>query len=498
MVDVPSTVLPDEFSKVAMLAPVPLELRTFVQHLGPWTLDARLPAHPAQMSLAERQLLKLALIPSDAMTLASVAPAGDPSRVCLRVSRRGRGLSLGPQELSLDMPVLLRRLLAELAEPSELAEVGETLALALVREQTVRKLSSRMLQAADLDEALYAMLLGITSGYGASFHRAALFVYDDASRSFRGSIAIGPRDEHEAHRVWEAIETEDKSLDQALDDYAKMRERPSDFEQFVRTLALAESAGDELAEALAAGAPRVFGAPPRNPSLAKLLAPATEFVVSVIQPRGTRLGVLVADNAYGREPILGGQVECLRALVDPTSLVWDIRSLLRKVDSLARHDPLTGLCNRREFGERLAVEQSRCGRLERPISLAVIDVDHFKRVNDTYGHLAGDAVLARLARVSSGIVRAEDVLARYGGEEFAIICRGVTLADAGVLAERLRATVESTLFEVDGAALPVTISIGVAAMPESVAQTGSELVLAADAALYQAKRAGRNRVVLKS
>jgi diguanylate cyclase (GGDEF)-like protein len=169
----------------------------------------------------------------------------------------------------------------------------------------------------------------------------------------------------------------------------------------------------------------------------------------------------------------------------------------RQMYEAALRDGLTKAFNKQYFLDRLETEVAYARRHESALALLIFDVDHFKRVNDTYGHVAGDAVLARLSRASSGIVRVEDVLARYGGEEFAVICRGVALDDAGILGERLRATVEATRFEVDGAHVPVTISVGVAAMPESAVKTGPELIVAADTALYQAKRAGRNQVVLK-
>jgi diguanylate cyclase (GGDEF)-like protein len=118
-------------------------------------------------------------------------------------------------------------------------------------------------------------------------------------------------------------------------------------------------------------------------------------------------------------------------------------------------------------------------------------------VNDTYGHPAGDFVLARIAKLAGSTVRAEDVFARYGGEEFSILCRGVPLENAGVLAERLRALIEGSVFEIDATRVPITISVGVAAHPAIQIENGLQLIAAADEALYEAKRAGRNRVMLR-
>ena len=127
--------------------------------------------------------------------------------------------------------------------------------------------------------------------------------------------------------------------------------------------------------------------------------------------------------------------------------------------------------------------------------MMMLDVDHFKRVNDTFGHLAGDSVLVALAQVVMKTLRAEDVFARYGGEEFAVICRGVSRDQACVLAERIRSHVEATSFDANGTRMPVTVSLGVAGMPEYAAESSVQLVAAADEALYAAKHGGRNRVM---
>jgi diguanylate cyclase (GGDEF)-like protein len=169
----------------------------------------------------------------------------------------------------------------------------------------------------------------------------------------------------------------------------------------------------------------------------------------------------------------------------------------RAMYDAALRDDLTKAFNKKHFLDRLEQEVSYARRHGVPLSLLMFDVDHFKRTNDTFGHVAGDVVLAKLSQITHSIVRAEDIFARYGGEEFSVLSRGITLLAAGALAERLRETVASTTFIEGTREIPVTISIGVAAYPEVQAQNGTELIAAADEALYVAKRGGRNRVVIK-
>jgi diguanylate cyclase (GGDEF)-like protein len=165
--------------------------------------------------------------------------------------------------------------------------------------------------------------------------------------------------------------------------------------------------------------------------------------------------------------------------------------------SAALRDELTQAFSKKHFLDRLSSEFAFAKRHRSPLAVAMIDVDFFKKVNDTYGHLAGDYVLARLAQLAARLVRTEDVFARYGGEEFSIIGRGTRCADLAVLGERLRAAVQATHFDHDGRQIPVTISVGIAAYPEIAVAEPLELVAAADEALYEAKRAGRNRVNFK-
>jgi diguanylate cyclase (GGDEF)-like protein len=160
----------------------------------------------------------------------------------------------------------------------------------------------------------------------------------------------------------------------------------------------------------------------------------------------------------------------------------------------ALRDPLTRLFNKRYLLDRLDSELRFARRHDTTLSLLMIDVDHFKELNDTHGHLAGDAVLANLAATLQRGVRNEDIVARFGGEELAVVLRAVGLELAAALGERLRNLVELTVTRYRGLELRATISVGIAGFPTTRAETVEQLLEAADQALYRAKHEGRNRV----
>lgn len=163
---------------------------------------------------------------------------------------------------------------------------------------------------------------------------------------------------------------------------------------------------------------------------------------------------------------------------------------------LAIHDSLTGLFNRREFERQLREEAERSRRFGRPFVLLMLDIDHFKAVNDTHGHPAGDEALRAVAALLSGEVRSVDTVARYGGEEFAVLMPETAGSGGLTMAERIRVSIASQAITVaQGQAVNLTVSIGVATFAEG-AGSERELVAAADGALYAAKAAGRDQVVL--
>jgi diguanylate cyclase (GGDEF)-like protein len=218
--------------------------------------------------------------------------------------------------------------------------------------------------------------------------------------------------------------------------------------------------------------------------------PATRFIPIIIQ---------TSARAAAEDARRGAEVGALGYITDPTDLglllarartLLDFKNYLDSCEEAAFTDHLTGLANRRRFERQLAREVARTRRYERPFCLLMLDIDHFKGVNDTHGHEAGDEALRRLGNTLQAGTRGIDTAARIGGEEFAIILTETDSRRGLEVAERLREEVKAT--EIPGAG-HVTVSIGLAECTVNFSDA-RELFSVADAALYEAKRAGRDRV----
>jgi diguanylate cyclase (GGDEF)-like protein len=183
-----------------------------------------------------------------------------------------------------------------------------------------------------------------------------------------------------------------------------------------------------------------------------------------------------------------GEARVHEAIGAAVPMIANLRDLATARDS-ALTDGLTGVANRRALEHEIARIGARATRNGEPFGVILLDIDHFKQLNDTHGHDAGDQALVGVAKLLRDRSRAGDVVARYGGEEFVVLCPGADISAAGALAESLREAIE----QYDGPHVKFTASFGVAAFPASAADPG-ELVRAADKALYTAKRGGRNRV----
>ncbi|MEM7160128.1 MAG: diguanylate cyclase [Myxococcota bacterium] len=185
----------------------------------------------------------------------------------------------------------------------------------------------------------------------------------------------------------------------------------------------------------------------------------------------------------------------LKAMLRIRALTKAIENKSRELERAARTDPLTGVGNRRVFDERLVAEIARSRRHGRPLALLMFDIDHFKAVNDGYGHVAGDKLLELFGTVLQEQVRASDLACRYGGEEFMVIAPETTAEQARSLAERIRRSFGERSVEIQAGG-PQSVSVGIAGsdIMEDVPVERRSLVIAADAALYRAKARGRDRV----
>ena len=173
-----------------------------------------------------------------------------------------------------------------------------------------------------------------------------------------------------------------------------------------------------------------------------------------------------------------------------------LKILQDQLKEVANTDPLTGLGNRRRLFEMLSSEMARSQRIDKPFSLAMIDIDHFKKVNDTYGHMGGDKVLAELSKEIVFGIRKYDLATRFGGEEFAVVFPETTLDQAAIVAERIRARIKKISFTDELSDLRLSVSLGVATYPAPGIDTIDDLIREADNALYQAKKNGRDRIEL--
>lgn len=342
----------------------------------------------------------------------------------------------------------------------------------------------------ELEATCYAVLTGVTAGVGLGFNRAMLFLRDRTVRGvLEGTMAVGPKDRDEADRVWKAIEATAHDLPMLYDAGLKARSAHAPLDLQVRGTRVRIDGDSAVARAFREGA--LVRAAEGQDDLDGLLDRATGIATPLSGSSGVE-GVLYADNLFTgvvSDPVL----EHVFSLVaDQAARAVENARRFEREARAARTDALTGLGHHGALMEHLAsaVRTAQPGAL----SLVMVDLDDFKRVNDRFGHLAGDALLAGLANRLRSSVRDAEAVYRYGGEEFSVVLQGVTGEAARTLAERVRRAVADEPFPVsDAQALTVTCSVGVVSW--TLGMGVHDFVDAADQALLTAKRTGKNRVM---
>jgi diguanylate cyclase (GGDEF)-like protein len=255
------------------------------------------------------------------------------------------------------------------------------------------------------------------------------------------------------------------------------------------------AASDHVRRALRHGRVELLAVPAPEVVIDSVLLgqPAREIVVAPIAFKSVPLGVAVLASAAGFDHDALPLLEQYRAdlgLAVNNALAHD------RLERLAAVDPLTDAYNRRFGLARLQEEYSRAVRAEGPLGILMVDLDHFKSVNDVYGHVVGDRVLRAVARACRRVIREGDVLVRYGGEEFLVLLPGAGADDVAQIGERIRRAVSETTVAEGDQRIGVTVSLGGTTYHDSGSSSPESLVAQADAALYEAKAAGRDRLLV--
>jgi diguanylate cyclase (GGDEF)-like protein len=366
------------------------------------------------------------------------------------------------------------------------------------------EISNLMRTTLKLHEVLYIILTCVTSHEGLGFNRAMLFLVNERKRTLEGKMGIGPDTAEEADKIWRKIETEKTTLPDLVRASKSLAKRKSGrLDKLVKSIKipLKESTGILALTVLEGMTFEIITdevSKKVNDPICALLK-TEHFVTVPLKAKQKTIGLILVDNMITKEPITKDDLRILTMFANQAGLAIENSHLYEKTVGLSHSDSLTNLINHGRFQYLLSKEIKRATKIKKPLSLIMIDIDNFKKFNDALGHPAGDDVLINLAKLFKRTCRSSDIIARYGGEEFVIVLPDTSKESAWGLAERLRQGVEKAVF-VGEQVQPhkkLTISLGLASYPQD-AKNKDALIALADAALYQAKAAGKNRTFIYS
>ncbi len=377
----------------------------------------------------------------------------------------------------------------------ELKKIKEELDKTRSQLYILYELNKAMRTTLRLDEIVYIILTGLTAHEGLSFNRAILFLVDEDRKKISGFMGIGPMHMQEANTIWRSIEQQKMDLYDLIKTYNRIREeaiKPK-FMEFVQSLSfdLDEKSGflfnalwekgtlhikDEKIMAL------------RQDILIRTLQ-LDEFLIASLWIKEKPEGIIIVDNYVTKKHIGEADIRIFNMFVEQAAGAIENSRAFEDTLIRAHTDMLTSLWNHGYFQYKLDEELLKAKSKNYPLSILMIDIDDFKKFNDTYGHMQGDEALRRISEVLKNNGRETDIICRYGGEEFSIILPQTAKEEAGRLAEMMRANLSAKSI----AGTNFTVSIGLANYPQDGADKDT-LVRKADVALYKAKREGKNKV----
>ena len=362
------------------------------------------------------------------------------------------------------------------------------------------EISQAMRTTLELNHILYIILTGVTSHSGLGYNRAILFLLNDEGNMLEPRMAIGPKSGKHAQEIWEHIRTSNQTLEDLIkkDKLAQNTEQTSLYKD-VKNLKI--SVGTEennlLSKAILNGEPLHILEHELSEHAGDIflkMFESNELVIVPLKIKDKTIGLITADNIYTHRRPSKDDLRMFMMLANQAALAIENSRLYELVKHRSHTDPVTNVWNHGFFQQRLSGLLDEIVPLKGNLSLAILDIDNFKTLNDTYGHQQGDLILKEMARLLSAHSREEDYLCRYGGEEFSLILPYTSKQQAASMAEKAREKISQHAFPAGSSdqKLNVTVSIGVATYPDD-AGSKEELIDKADRAMYKAKHDGKNK-----
>ncbi len=363
------------------------------------------------------------------------------------------------------------------------------------------EISNAMRTTLELENILYIILTGVTSHTGLGFNRAVLFLVNNEHSRLEPQMAIGPESGEHAHRIWSYLmESRQDMGDLITEDRIDTNTKNSSLFDTVKNLKTSlDSNTDQtlLAQVYHLGQ-AIHITPDRihefqnDPLLQSFHT--KELAIMPLKAKDKVNGVIIADNYYTQKPIIDDDLRIFTMLANQAGLAIENSRLYE----IARHksdtDALTDLWNHGFFQNQLSEEIETHRKRILPLSLIIMDIDNFKKLNDTYGHQTGDMILKSIANILKESSRHHDFVCRYGGEEFSMILTETSREQGHTIAERIRKHIEESGFPSAKSESPlkITVSLGLASFPDDAA-TKEDLIAKADKAMYIAKFSGKNQ-----
>ena len=387
-------------------------------------------------------------------------------------------------------------------ENPDLQHIEEDLGRANRELNVLYEISAAMRTTLELEHILYIILTGVTSHSGLGYNRALLFLLNSRANALECKMVIGPESGEHANKIWEYIENSNQRLDDLIqaDKISQTIHQSSLYKALRDVRFYLNDKNLLLVQAYDRGRP--WHVPPElvndfaQDPLFKYFQ-TRELVIMPLRAKDKVNGLIIADNIYTQKPITDEDMKIFTMLANQAGLAIENSQLYEMVVVKSQADSLTNLWNHGYFQDKLSEEIQRHRQAKEPLSLVMIDIDNFKKLNDTYGHQHGDVILKKIARLFREQSREKDFACRYGGEEFAIILEQTNKNQAFDSAERLRKRVENYTFPGATAdqSMKITVSIGIATFPDD-ADNKEDLIAKADKAMYIAKFSGKNKTVL--